>query len=250
MTRKEAIISRRAVRRYTGEPIAESIIDNILEFITQVKPLHDDIRTTIEIIDSEDFEAAFSSFIGPRASHYLVIRSAKKEGYLENAGYIGQQIVLYMTELGIGSCWCGSYKQKYEDEAGQLPYVVCVCFGRSDNSPPRRSAEEAKRKHLHELVFGKISTNLLDLLEAGRLAPSALNAQPVRYRTQGSNIYIYRKIALLPFLDSTRGIDVGIAMANMYVASGEECIFVKEANYPTPSSKCIYEYTLTWEQKK
>ena len=249
MTRKDAIVARRAVRHYTGEPMPETVIEDIENFIAGVKPLHDDIRTTVEIIDCEDFLAQFSGAFAPKASHYLVIRSAQKEGFLENAGFIGEQIVLYLTELGIGTCWCGSYRQRVEDEAGQLPYIICVCFGRADNCPPRRSAEEAKRKHLHELVFGKITTSLLDILEAGRLAPSALNNQPVRYRTQGSNIFIYRKRGMIPMLEDNKCIDVGIALANMYVASDEKCVFVKDRNFPTPQGNCVYEYTLTWDKE-
>lgn len=228
----------------------ESVIEEIEDFIAQVKPLHDDIRTTVEIIDCEDFFAEFAGMFAPKASHYLVIRSAEKEGYLENAGFIGEQIVLFMTQLGIGTCWCGSFHEKVENEAGQLPYIISVCFGRADNCPPRRSAEEAKRKHLHELVFGKITTVLLNILEAGRLAPSAMNKQPVRYRTQGSNIFVYRKRGMIPSFEANKCIDVGIALANMYVAADEKCVFVRDKNFPTPAGNYAYEYTLTWDQEQ
>ncbi|MDR1002461.1 MAG: hypothetical protein LBL82_04235 [Oscillospiraceae bacterium] len=247
MTRKEAIVARRSVRNYTGEPMKEELIDEIQDFIGTIRPLDWDIRTTIEILDSEDFDQMFKGIMVPRASHYLVIRSATKEGYLENAGFIGQQIVLFMTQKEIGTCWCGGYMPRNDNTAGDLPYVVTICFGRSDNSPPRRSAEEAKRKHLHEIVFGKITTELLDYLEAGRLAPSAMNWQPVRYKTQGTNIYVYRKKPLFSIakIEESQCIDVGTAMANIYVAANEKCDIVREKNYPTPSGNCVYEYTIT-----
>lgn len=252
MTRKEAIVARRAVRNYTGEPMKEELIEELEDFAASVKPLHSDIRTTIEILDSEDFLQCFGGVFAPKATHYLVIRSAKKPGYLENAGFIGEQLVLFMTQREIGTCWCASFRPRVEEAAGQLPYVVTICFGRADNSPPRRSAEEAKRMHLHEIVFGKISTNLLDLLEAGRLAPSSMNSQPVRYKTQGSNIYVYRKRPFIKLagIENNQCIDVGIAMANIYVQAEEKVSFIQEGNYPNPGGNCVYEYTMVWDNEE
>lgn len=253
MTRKEAIIARRSVRQYTGEPISEEMLEKIEEFAVSVTPLHSDIRLTVEIMDEEDYFRAFKGFGLHRSCHYLVIRSADKPGYLENAGFIGQQIILYLTEKDIGSCWLGMASPRAEDGAGLLPYVATICFGRADNTPLRRSAEDAKRKHLDEIVYGKISDpTLLRLLDAGRLAPSAVNRQPVRYKTQSNNIYIYRKRGTFTFaqMERMQGIDVGAAMANIFVEADEKVSFIREANYPTPASNCVYEYTMVWNDEK
>lgn len=245
MTRKDAIIARRSVRTYTEEPLKDNQLLELRKFIGTIHPLHASIKININILSRADFAKNYRTTFSAKAAHYLVIRSVKKEGWLENAGFIGQQIMLYLTEHDIGSCWLGMVSPKNES-AGQLPYVITICFGRADNSPMRRSPDEANRKLLHELVIGKIShPSLLDLLNAGRLAPSSMNSQPVRYITESTNIYVYRKRPLISInkLEDMQCIDVGTAMANIFVASDGKRIFVKEKNYPTPPSNCIYEYT-------
>lgn len=246
MTRKDAIVARRSVRTYTAEPIKDSVLAELRKFIGQIKPLHSSIKTNVTIHSREDFNRKYRSTFAHNAQHFIVIRSVMKDGYLENAGFIGQQIVLFLTEMDVGTCWLGMCKPKAADDAGQLPYVVTICFGRSDNAPRRLSPEEAKRKLVHEIVLGKISSPvLLPLLDAGRLAPSSLNSQPVRYITEGSNIYVYRKRppVVIKFTEDMNRIDVGVALANIYVASGETRVFVREKNYPTPQPNCEYEYT-------
>lgn len=246
MTRKDAIIARRAVRTYTAEPLKDKQLLELRQFISSIKPLHSSIKININILSREDYTRNYHSFFAHNCAHYLVIRSVKKEGYLENAGFIGEQIMLYMTEQGIGSCWLGMTSPKNAEVAGQLPYVITICFGRSDNAPQRRSPEEAKRKLLHEIVLGKISNpSLLDLLEAGRLAPSAFNMQPVRYITESTNIFVYRRRPLFAIekLENMQRIDVGVALANIYVASDGKRVFIREKNFPTPQGNCEYEYT-------
>ena len=39
------------------------------------------------------------------APHYLVIASEPAPSYLENAGFMGEDLVLKMTELEIETCW-------------------------------------------------------------------------------------------------------------------------------------------------
>ena len=246
MTRKEAIVARRSVRTYTGEPLKDKQLLDLRQFIATVKPLHPSIKMGLNILSRQDFLRQFSAFGAHDSAHYLVIRSVRKEGYLENAGFIGQQIALYLTEQGVGSCWLGNIRPREAEAPGQLPYVICMSFGRPDNSPIRHSPDEAKRKLVHELVMGQISNPcLLDLLNAARLAPSAINLQPVRYMTESTNIYAYRKLPLLNIekLHLLQSIDVGIALANIYVASDFTRVFVREKHFPTPVGNCIYEYT-------
>ena len=36
---------------------------------------------------------------------YLMVLSEEKEGWLENAGFVSEQLLLKLTELGISACW-------------------------------------------------------------------------------------------------------------------------------------------------
>ena len=248
MEMKDAIIARRSVRSYTGQPLDELLIDGLAEFIAGIKPLHDNIPVDVMLYGREDFQKEFARSSMYRATDFVVLRSAMSiQGYLQNVGFIGEQIALWLTHKGISSCWAGMAKQKTQPSRGELPYVISVEFGRGDNAPFRRLPEESPRKKLHELLLGEISRpEFLPVLEAGRLAPSAVNLQPVRYLTEDDCIYICRTKPPLKFqyLDNIQQIDVGVAMANMYVMCDGKCTFVRQSRPPELPENCIYEYTM------
>lgn len=248
MDLKSAIVARRSVRSYTGEPLRESVFDGLVEFISQIKPLHDNIPVDIEIYNREDFANDFSRAAFYRANDFVVIRSAKTaKGYLPNAGFIGEQIILWLTHIGLGSCWVGWVKQKKHPARGELPYVIAIEFGRADNAPFRRLPEDSPRMRLPEVMMNRISRpEFLKILDAGRLAPSVLNLQPIRYCTAEDNLYICRKPPPIQYkpLDELQQIGVGAAMANMYVQCDGECVFVRQSASPELPQKCIYEYTM------
>ena len=248
MEMKEAIVARRSVRSYTGEPLSPSLIDELAEFISGIKPLHDNIPVDIELYEAEDFHRDFARSAMYRGTDFVVLRSARNsQGYGQNVGFIGEMIALWLTHKGIASCWGGLAKQKTAPSRGQLPYMIAIEFGRGNNAPFRRLPEEAPRKKLHEILLNEISRpEYLSIIEAGRLAPSAMNLQPVRYYTRDDGIYICRKSMPLKnaLIGDMQQIDVGIAMANMYVACDGDCGFVRQSAPPELPDDCIYEYTM------
>lgn len=248
MEMKEAIVARRSVRSYTGQPLDERVTDDLAAFISGIKPLHDNIPVDVILYGQEDFHREFARSALYRATDFVVIRSAMSiHGYLQNAGFIGEQIVLWLTSRGISSCWAGMAKQKSQPSRGELPYVISVEFGRGDNAPFRRLPEDSPRKKLHEYLLGEISRPaFLPVLEAGRLAPSAVNLQPIRFLPEGDCIYICRKKPSLKYtyLDNMQQIDVGAAMANMYVSCGGKCAFVRQSSPPELPAGYLYEYTM------
>ena len=56
MEMKDAIIARRSVRSYTGQPLDELVIDGLAEFISGIKPLHDNIPVDVMLYEREDFK--------------------------------------------------------------------------------------------------------------------------------------------------------------------------------------------------
>ncbi len=247
----DAIVARRSVRRYTGEPLHEELIDNLTEFVAGVTPLHDNIPVDVEIYEREDFKKEFSNSAVYRGSNFIIMRSSPNlDGYLQNIGFIGEQIMLWLTSMGVGSCWVRATKQKVDAQRGELPFAAAIQFGRGDRSPFRRLPEDAHRMKLHEILMNEISQpDFLKLLDAGRLAPSALNLQPVRYFTIDDKIYVYRTNVPLnnAYLKKAQQIDVGAALANMYAACDGRCFFLRQAAPPTPPKPCIYEYTVFLE---
>jgi len=253
MDRFEAIFERHSVRSYDFTELSPGILEDIKNSALNADTLGlsgglelNYLNNTDKIAQKHLFKGIIGQYGCVTAPYYLHCRASQSAYADIYTGICLESAVLDCTRFGIGTCWIGCTAPKNAEEPGLFPYVITICFGRPDNAPRRLNAEEAKRKLLHEIVMGKISNpSLLPLLEAGRLAPSAMNMQPVRYITESTNIFIYRKRPLIctTNIEEMQCIDVGIAMANIYIASDCKRVFVREKNYPTPQNGCVYEYT-------
>ena len=221
ITVNEIIQKRKSVRKYDATPLDAATLGKVQEQIASVTPLQPDIRFSVDIANNT--KGAFSV----KAPHYLIFGSEEKEGSYENIGFIGQQLDLFFSESGIGSCWLGAAKPG-ERVASALPFVICMSFGKPAE-PLHRAVSEFKRKALAE-----ISEGADERLEAARLAPSAMNAQNWYFVAGNGKIHCYRKKSnpLLGFIyDKLHCIDMGIAL--YHIAEGSETFrFEKEANVP------------------
>jgi hypothetical protein len=143
----------------------------------------------------------------------LLFYSEKKPGYLLNAGYMLEQMDLYLAVRDMGACWYGLAKPKRSKPAG-LEYVIMLVFGQSAPEDFRRNTAEFKRMSTKEIWKGDFDSGVV---EAVRLAPSASNTQPWRIFSEGNRISVFRETnlrtfvtaKLLPYLNT---IDMGIAL--------------------------------------
>ncbi len=111
MKLEKILENRRSVREYKNKKINKEIINDLFEDMKSKRLLKENIDLELYFID--DGEKAFKKLDGIvgyfgkviKSPHYVAIVSPVKEGYLENAGYLGEKLVLKATELGIGTCW-------------------------------------------------------------------------------------------------------------------------------------------------
>ena len=141
----EIIHKRKSIRKYDHTPLDDAALSKVREQIANVKPLYPNIRYSIEITSKT------KGMFGIAAPHYLVFRSDENEGYFENIGFIGQQMDLFFSESGIGSCWLGMAKP---EKKGAQPLVICMAFGKP-SEPLHRELSDFKRKSLSEISEGE-----------------------------------------------------------------------------------------------
>ncbi len=220
----EAIRKRKSIRKYDKTTLDEAALTKVREKLKTLIPLFSDVRYTITIADRTKGLLAQ----GSGASSFLVFRSEDKNGAYENIGFIGQQMDLWFSENGLGSCWLGMAKPAdglRPNEDGGLSYVISMAFGKPAETP-HRSLNDFKRKPLSEISDGNDSR-----LEAARLAPSGLNAQGWYFSVAGGKIRCYRKKPGFIAPDKLGRIDMGIAL--WHIASETENFrFVKESDIP------------------
>ena len=216
MTLNEMIYHRKSCRSFTGKPVDAEMIEKILSF--EPKPLYPEIKVRMDIVGKDKVRC-----ICPWTTPQLIaVYSEEKEGYLENIGFLFQQMDLYLQTLGLGVCWLGMGKMnpKTTTEVAGMKFVIMLAFGHPKGDQLRYDLKSFKRKPME-----KITDTSDPSLEAARLAPSAVNSQPWYFTHGGDRIHVYC---------SKKGsrLDAGIALAHLYVANEETFRFFKTENAP------------------
>lgn len=233
----QAILKRKSIRNFVMTPLDSNVIEDINKYIESIKAYKPEIQTKTYILNDEK---QIKGMFKIKAPHYIVITSETKEGYLENVGYILEQLVIYLTQNEIGTCWLGDSKPKENGENSSLGFVVMIAFGKANEKLYREDVSEFKRKGITEISNLKDTS---DILEAIRLAPSAMNKQLWYFMFKENQIDIYRKEDLKIFERMSK-IDIGIAMAHIYIAfqkEGKNVEFIKEES----EIKKGYSYVVT-----
>jgi len=248
----EIIRKRKSIRKYDPTPLDDAALKKVHALIEGLKPLYPEIRYSIEVTSKT------KGMFNIKTPHYLVFLSEEKDGYLENIGFIGQQLDLLLSASGIGTCWLGAAKPtdsptpvkqspvSVSDDisAGKavnpaLSHVICMSFG-NPAEPLHRELSAFKRKPLSAISEGDDPR-----LEAARLAPSAINAQNWYFIADSGKIHCYRKKAnpLLGLMfNKMHCIDMGIAICHLAEES-EDFRFTHEADAPVRKG-CVYTGTV------
>ena len=172
-------------RNIGKEHITNDELKNIEEYFSKLKPLVDDIKVKIKIVK----EGATCR----RGQEYCILfYSEKKENYLQNIGYLGEQLDLYLVSKNIGTLWFGIGKVDEKQYDG-LDYVIMIAIAKVDSAEKfRKDMYKSKRKELQEIWNGE---NYLNIANIVRFAPSACNTQPwiVESSEKELRVYRYRK---------------------------------------------------------
>lgn len=163
--------------------ISDVELREIIEFYRLLEPLISGIRTEIRLLPSSQVDCHRGQ------EHCILFYSEKKDNYLANIGWLGQQLDLFLVSKGIGTLWFGIGKPDIPNYNG-LEYVIMMAI-RKVNDPTkfRKDMFKSKRKDLEEIWQGE---RLPGVSEIVRFAPSACNTQPWLVRRDGNKLSVYR----------------------------------------------------------
>ncbi|MDW5562112.1 MAG: nitroreductase family protein [Methanomassiliicoccus sp.] len=209
----EAMFVRKSVRKFDREKLDVATMDRVVAFTATMRPLFPDIRTELRLMGPEEVKGIFKV----DAPHYLAVFSEKKPGFEANAGFLLQQADLFLSAIGLGSCWQGGPRPvRGMRQLSGLDFVIMLAFG-----PPRevtrRDRSGFKRRSLSEITD---ITDHFEVLEAARIAPSGMNNQSWYFTGGDGTIHAYA--ARSAVTDGMNRINVGIALAHMWLAADHE----------------------------
>ena len=232
-TLSKTIYTRKSCRSYEKTAIDSEAISKIRDFLGSAKPLYPEIKISFEILDKNKVNC----LLPWKTENAVAVYTEKTDDAYVNAGFIIQQLDLYLQSVGYGACWLGMGKPKGEVKTKDgLDFAIMLAFGTPKGDAVRRDASEFNRKSLLE-----ISDTPDCRLEAVRLAPSACNSQPWYFIHDRNVLHIYRKHS--PMLSEMNKIDMGIALSHLYVENPGSFKFFK-TDVP---ERAGYSYTGTVE---
>ena len=202
MTLNEMIYHRKSCRSFSNVPVEGVTIERIKGF--PMKPLYPDIKVHWDIVPRNQVKC-----ICPWTTPQLItIYSEEADGYLENIGFLFQQMDLYLQTLGLGVCWLGLGRMNPKTtQVEGMKFVIMLAFGHPKGDQLRHDLKGFKRKPMEQITDKKDPR-----LEPARLAPSAVNSQPWYFNHEGNAIHVHC---------SKKGsrLDIGIVLAHLYVAN-------------------------------
>lgn len=281
----DLIRQRSSCRTYLEQPIEPGLQQQLSDFAAALGPGPLDGTARFELIAANPEDSAALRQLGTYgfikgATAYLVGATKDGEEKLEDFGFLMEKLVLFATDLGLGTCWLGgtftksSFAQRIHAQPDELiPAVTPVGYCASTRRPVdrliRNRAGSDRRLPADRLFFDKQFDTPLSLsltgdyappLEMVRLAPSASNRQPWRIvkdesawhfflrRTPGYRDSMLNRIFTQADLQR---VDIGIAMCHFELTArelglaGEWLQANPEINLPDE----LTSYIATWQTR-
>lgn len=227
-----AINSRKSIRKYKDEKVSPEQFEKIKTIIKNVKPLFDNIPMEVLLVEdgkkiTDTYTGLMSKYTKVNAPHYLAFTSEIQEGHLENIGFIGEQIVLRLTELGIGTCWLGSaikqelFKTIFNVKEKQS-YIILVAFG--NPTTLLKPVTNRKRFDKSKIITGSYDNKYETIIKSLIDAPSAINSQPWKLCIKDNKFDLFlenKNILTKKMLKDTNRIDMGIGLSHLYTSAIE-----------------------------
>ena len=249
---EDIIKMRTSVRTYSDKAIPEDVKLSINDYIGKLSnPFNS--KVSFKILQSD--EANNSSKLGTYgfikgAKNYIGSTVVEGSFDLEGLGYEFEKLILYITSLGLGTCWLGGTFKRNEfakamsiNERDLFPAISPFGYAADKKSITdsliRSIAKSDTRKPWEELFFNETFDKPLlpsdpnifaDILEMVRLAPSASNKQPWRIVKDKNTYHFYEyKVPSYSkaFEYDIQRIDMGIAACHFHLTAIEKGIVGK-----------------------
>lgn len=252
----EKIEKRKSIREFRGKDLEAGTIREIEEKFSGLHRLIPYIPVELAV-RTGDVKQRLEGVAGYRgnsfmAPAYLIVLSGKDDNYMENAGYITEDLCLTLTEMGISHCWLtvensdAVKKAALIDSDKEAVTVIACGYGKREKMKKRldilnpsnvlfrkREGHVAPKIAQEELVYQSRWGNPVDWDQGGMdplmdqafyaasLAPSFLNRQPYRYLLKDRLVILCVKREEMT-LDQDTFLDLGATMMNFDAIASQQ----------------------------
>lgn len=210
----EAIYRRKSVRDFVDSEIEEDILERIRSRISQIELLYE--KSKIKCVVSDYCKKSFY------APYYIgVYTDNTKEGVM-NAGYVLQQLSIYLSAIGIASCYQAKSVIFKQVNTEGMKLAISLAIGYPVNKM-YRDLDEISRLSKNKICVMKEKPNeeVERLIELARISPSSYNTQPWRFVVYNNRIHVFVKKKMLNHLIRLKYVNMGVMLGNVSVGAEE-----------------------------
>ena len=221
-------------RNVGDEKISENEQEEVLAAWSTFTPLDPSVRTAVRIVPAAETNCR-------RGEELCVFMYSEQKGnYLQNIGYLGEQLDLWLVSRNIGTLWFGIGKTQ-EKELDGLSFVIMMGIAKVDDPAKfRKDMFKSKRKPVSDFWTGDPIEGVTDIV---RFAPSACNTQPWQVEAADGELKIYRylkagKRGIMPaaLVSYFNRIDIGIFQCFLDLCLQQKGISFQKELFPDDGS--------------
>lgn len=230
----ETMPSRISVRNYKTEKLSNKDYDYLNNKLKYVNSLNMGVRVYLINQDNEDiFTGIIGSYgkINNAPSYFMLLGDTSNENIYAIAGYLGEFLVLEAQAKNMYTCWvAGTFKKsKLPREViinsnEKLFCLISVGYKDETKTDFAKKIMKSNRKPVDKLVLNyenllKVPEYIQKCIEYARIAPSAINRQPWKFRVYENEIEILLDKGLIRTSNTieTKKLDLGIALFHIAV---------------------------------
>lgn len=252
----EKIEKRQSTREFRRKGLSDEQVDAIKRAFLNAKRLRPEIDIELMVASGDagvrlEGMAGYggNSFMAP---DYLVVLSEQAPYYMENAGYVTEDLILSLVDMDIDSCWITVNDSDFAktalriDSPKEIVALVACGFGKRERMLKRldiinpsnvryneRSGHVAPKIAQDDIAYYGVWGNKVDWDEsrvapqvdkaiyAASLAPSFLNRQPYRYMFSNKILILLAKKEEMVSENDTM-LDIGATMLNFAAVMEEQ----------------------------
>jgi nitroreductase len=279
---EQLIKQRFSCRSYLKQPLEEQTRQRLADYAASLQTGPFGARMRFELVAARGQDQKTLKNLGTYgfikgATGFIIGAMQDDEMNLEDFGYLMESIILFATDIGLGTCWLGgtftksSFSKRVSPRPGELiPAVVamgyCAKKSRKFDALIRNSAGADRRFSWEQMFFdsrfgvplsSQAAGDYATALEMIRRGPSASNKQPWRVVKDGNLWHFYMQrtpgyqqqwlVKLFTVADMQR-IDMGIAMCHFELMARDHGLDGRwEINAPDiGNSNEFTEYMVSW----
>lgn len=214
---EEAIKARHSVRVYQKKSIPEDVVKQLNDFIEECNR-EGNLHFQFLEDAGNTFNRLLNKAMGLGSAPSVIACIGEDDPTLDSRiGYYGEKIVIFAQQLGLNTCWAGTYNKKNVKAAiadnERLAIVIAIGYGENQG-------RVRKSKSVAQVIRGEekdMPDWFIKGVETALLAPTAINQQKFMFVLKDDE-----KVEIIDKGGVLSQIDCGIVKYHFEIGSGRE----------------------------